>query len=559
MRLKRTIDNLRPMDSPDVKVPARGRKRFVYDLRHASETVAQGVDVQGLRLLSTSLVSVSIRIPILSPHTHKQQALRLEKRMGRLIVQLSMRMAISWRPSQSLCLVSHSRARDISPMLMNGSDASEYPSDHSFFCSSQDDLPSYVSRITEAIYEDGSLTIQDLLMRLLEKLAKRAATYRQAVKSAASDDEEDENDDDDEDDAEEYDIDEEIGMLGAQPGQSKLDRSILQRLVTRSHWLRFDSHLSSHFNETVAYGYYPGFIPFGVDDFALSVSIPANSLVDTIPARALMAWDKELLSRAQHVTLLISGLRGVYPFVQHDATYSQSAHFHGTAPQFRVGLTLGYKPSREDAAETIRKFGLKEDYDAQPAPDPVVPPLFGDDDLDYEDHAMDDVELENGEVEQPAAESVMGFRPFSLSSSLESLLNGHFLRILQLRIQFKLGWAGAETLLWEVETSQQAVGDIMRLRGQVCFLMRWSGLRLPLCTGDPRCRCRRRYALEQLQSPGRSSSCARPDRSESSLTGVLLPHAQDHGRTHSTHIAFFDDLRRCHSSALGIAWCAINN
>ena len=83
---------------------------------------------------------------------------------------------------------------------MNVSDASEYPSDHSFFCSSQDDLPSYVSRITEAIYEDGSLTIQDLLMRLLEKLAKRAATYRQAMKSAASDDEEDENDDDDEDD-----------------------------------------------------------------------------------------------------------------------------------------------------------------------------------------------------------------------------------------------------------------------------------------------------------------------------------------------------------------------
>ena len=46
------------------------------------------------------------------------------------------------------------------------------------------------------------------------------------------------------------------------------------------------------FNEAVSYNYSPGFIPFGLDDFALSVSMPAKSLADTIPARALMAWDR---------------------------------------------------------------------------------------------------------------------------------------------------------------------------------------------------------------------------------------------------------------------------
>ncbi len=219
----------------------------------------------------------------------------------------------------------------------------------------------------------------------------------------------------------------------------------------------------------MAYGYYPGFIPFGVDDFALSVSLPAKSLADTISARALMAWDKHLLSRAQHLTLLVSGLRGVYPFVEHDATFTQSVHFHGVAPQFRVGLTSEYKPTKEDASETIRKYGLKEEYDAQPAPEPVQEPLYLDDDyLDYEDSSTDDVGALNGEATEDTEEHAAGFRPFSLSSSLESLLNGHFLRILQFRIQYKLGWAGAERLLWEVEGTQQPAGDIMRLREAVC-------------------------------------------------------------------------------------------
>ncbi|RPD55194.1 hypothetical protein L227DRAFT_579837 [Lentinus tigrinus ALCF2SS1-6] len=390
--------------SPDA--PARGRKRFQFDIRSAAQAAEQGVEVQGLRLLS---------------------------------------VAPGEEDGSFDCAIARSDGEFLATLTILVSDASEYPSDHTFFCSSQDDLPVYVSRVTEAIHEDGSATIQRTLMRLLEKLAKGVATS----KNAQSDDDDDEDVEDD-DEIDGYDMDDDIGLLGAQPGNSKFDRSMLQR----------------HFNEIVAYGYYPGYIPFGVDDFALSASLPAKSLVDTIPARALMAWDKQLLARAQHLTLLVSGLRGVYPFVQPDATFTQSAHFHGVAPQFRVGLTLEYKPSQADASETIRKYGLKEEYDAQPAPEPVEEPLFDDDDYLDEDPVAEENEAVNDETAEEAEEQVAGFRPFSLSSSLESLLNGHFLRILQLRVQYSLGWAGAEALLWEVERTQQPIGDIMRLRGE---------------------------------------------------------------------------------------------
>ncbi|KAI0708751.1 hypothetical protein C8T65DRAFT_649990 [Cerioporus squamosus] len=409
MPSKRTSNSMDIIATVSPDAPARGRKRFLFDIRSASQAAEQGVEVQGLRLLS---------------------------------------VAPGEEDGSFDCAIARSDGEYVATLTILVSDASEYPSDHTFFCSSQDDLPGYVSRVTETIHEDSSSTIQKTLMRLLERLAKGVAMSK---KIAQSDDEEDDEDVEDDDDVGAYDMDDDMGMIGAQPGNSKFDRPMLQR----------------HFNEIVAYGYCPGYIPFGVDDFALSVSLPAKSLADTISPRALMAWDKHLLSRAQYLTLLVSGVRGVYPFVERDATFTQSAHFHGVAPQFRVGLTLEYKPSKEDATETIRKFGLKEEYDAQPAPEPVQEPLFGDDDyLDDEDPLAEEVDAVNGEPTEEAEEQVAGFRPFSLSSSLESLLNGHFLRILQLRIQYELGWAGAEALLWEVEKTQQPAGDIIRLRGE---------------------------------------------------------------------------------------------
>ena len=118
-------------------------------------------------------------------------------------------------------------------------------------------------------------------------------------------------------------------------------------------------HQISHFNEVVAYEYRPGFIPFGADDTVLSVSTPIIKLVGDIPARALMAWDKRLLARTQHLTLLIIGLRGTYPVLQGDGTLPSDAAMRGILPQFRIGLTPLYKPHKEDVAAAVRVFGLK--------------------------------------------------------------------------------------------------------------------------------------------------------------------------------------------------------
>ena len=76
------------------------------------------------------------------------------------------------------------------------------------------------------------------------------------------------------------------------------------------------SSLRRDFKEIVAHGYHPGFIRFGAAEFALTVSIPAKSLADIISPHALLAWDRQLLIGPQYLTLLISGMRGVYPVLK---------------------------------------------------------------------------------------------------------------------------------------------------------------------------------------------------------------------------------------------------
>ena len=55
--LKRTNHDLKPMATTTSNIPTRGRKRFLFDLRNASQTAEQGVEVQGLRIFSTPLLS----------------------------------------------------------------------------------------------------------------------------------------------------------------------------------------------------------------------------------------------------------------------------------------------------------------------------------------------------------------------------------------------------------------------------------------------------------------------------------------------------------------------
>ena len=119
-------------------------------------------------------------------------------------------------------------------------DASEYPSDHTFFCSSQDTLPTAVSSVTESVHEDGAVAIHDLLLKLLERIAKRlGSTGTGQGAGAASDDE-----DDDEDDLDiEYDMDDDLMALG-NDRTHKLQRAVLQRCAHFFLTEAYDSNYS---------------------------------------------------------------------------------------------------------------------------------------------------------------------------------------------------------------------------------------------------------------------------------------------------------------------------
>lgn len=206
----------------------------------------------------------------------------------------------------------------------------------------------------------------------------------------------------------------------------------------------------------MAAGYRPGLVRFGVDDFSLSVSIPVITLANDVPARALMAWDRRLLSRTQNLSLLIFGLRGTYPPLKSDGTYSQDAVARGSSLQFKVGLTLRYKPSKEHALEAKRNFGLVDDdpqaWSAEEHPPPII---------DAGSTLQDETNSQDEEDDEGR------FDTFSLTNSLESLLDQSLIRVIQTRIKYRLGWAGAETLVSETEKLQQTADDVLANNRQV--------------------------------------------------------------------------------------------
>jgi ubiquitin-conjugating enzyme E2 Q len=207
----------------------------------------------------------------------------------------------------------------------------------------------------------------------------------------------------------------------------------------------------SDFLEVVAVGYRPSLVRFGIDDFSLSVSIPVIMLANDIPPRALMAWDRRLLSRTQHLTLLISGLRGTYPPLKGDGTYSHDAAGRGSSLQFKVGLTRRYRPSKEHALEVKRNFGLVDEdpqaWSAEEQPTVVV---------DAIGTLPDDTPVEQEEDDDEGR-----FDTFSLSNSLESLLDQSLVRVIQTRLKYGLGWAGAETLVSESEKLQHTADHVL--------------------------------------------------------------------------------------------------
>ena len=182
-----------------------------------------------------------------------------------------------------------------------------------------------------------------------------------------------------------------------------------------------------------------------------------------------MAWDRRLLSCPQHLTLLISGFHGLYPVLEQDMSYTSAAQRLGVSLSFKVGLSEKYKPGSEQVQEVVRKHGLiQQDAEdelriqAEIAAQKAKQNEFDGDWDEDEPMQEPEVAIEEEEVADPGR-----FDRFSLSSSLESLMDQSFLKIVRLRRLFGLGWAGAELLNAEVERSQRPPETVLALAADV--------------------------------------------------------------------------------------------
>jgi ubiquitin-conjugating enzyme E2 Q len=216
--------------------------------------------------------------------------------------------------------------------------------------------------------------------------------------------------------------------------------------------------LHRDFLEVLAHDYRPGLIRLGEDRFLISISLPIARLTGRIPPRVLSAWDKRLLARTQHLTLLISGLGREYPVLELDGEYRREAKNAGVDLSFKVGLCQRYKPSKDQAVELVRKHGL------QTVEEPIQPPpeALNTDDEDVED----DIQEERPTTPEFEDTDPGHLEGFSLSTSLESVLQNLFLPVLRLRFKYRLEWAGAEMLLADVETLQQTPDALLAYREQ---------------------------------------------------------------------------------------------
>ena len=201
----------------------------------------------------------------------------------------------------------------------------------------------------------------------------------------------------------------------------------------------------------------------------MSVSLPVITLSNTIPPHALMAWDRRLLSCSQHLTLLISGFHGLYPVLESNVSYTSSAQRLAVSLGFKVGLSQRYKPGTEQALEIVRKHGLitheAEDEVRMQANWAAIQQRFErSDDVDEDEPMPAEAAPEEEEVVNVDEGRFDGF---SLSSSLESLMDQSFLKIVQLRRRFGLGWAGAELLHSEIEISQRLDEDVLKMKHDV--------------------------------------------------------------------------------------------
>ncbi|KAJ4466482.1 hypothetical protein C8J55DRAFT_527332 [Lentinula edodes] len=312
------------------------------------------------------------------------------------------------------------------------SDTADYPKTHNCFSYSPDShVAANIQSVIEGIVSLPSCSLVETMDKVLANLTKAMSTG--SLESESEDDDEDEE-------GEDYAVssDDDIYMNSTSQNLMKMAR------------------LQHDFLEIVARGYRPGLIRFSGDDFCISVSLSVIKLAESVPPRALNAWDRRLLSKTQHLVLLISGFRGVYPPSDSDATKLK----------FHVGLSGIHKPSKEHAKDACRNFVLitnDAEDELRLAREKAVAEaaMMNDFEMDEEDSDADPNPATKPEIEEEEEDVPDRFDKFSLSGSLDSLMNHQFAKLVNMRRKYGLGWAGAERLLSEAEKSQKPEQEVL--------------------------------------------------------------------------------------------------
>ncbi|KAJ6550837.1 hypothetical protein DFH09DRAFT_1039150 [Mycena vulgaris] len=342
-------------------------------------------------------------------------------------------------------------------------DTSEYPKHHNLLTYTDDSgLPDNITNALSALESGPARSVGEALEALLTSLSGKkpmslAATAAKGKSFASAATASDEDDEDDEDSDGGYDAYFPDDDIPAARGDANA------RVVAR---------MQRDFVEIVSSSYRPGLIPFtptpgGFDaaaDFALSVSLPTVQLTETIPAQALVAWDRRLLgsARARHLVLLVSGLATAYPPLTPGGEYVKP----GMKLRFQVGVCARYKPGRAAAMEAARTFGLvgkdaedemREAKERERRAREAAALEWGE---GGEDSFGEFPEFETVEEEEEAEEDEERFERFSLSSSLEGLLDTQLVKLVWIRRTYGVGWAGAEVMYSHVEREQRAYDEV---------------------------------------------------------------------------------------------------
>lgn len=321
-------------------------------------------------------------------------------------------------------------------------ESSSYPREHAFYSFAHEaDIPPHLLEVVESIPSLSpkplDATIRSLLASIAASLSAGNFISPEEAYNESQPDEPTQDDGSESDGGENYydDGDYELGLTqDPSLSQPELFESLKKsvffsffKLFSHPHLLSF-----SDFIKIIASNYKPGLIRLSDSEFIISISCPIPSLA--IPPQALVAWDRRLLQTYNNLTLIISGIKGTYPLLDLDGCLISGR----SQPKFHVGLSARYKPSKEAVLQNIRNFGITS----------------------MQDLAPDIEQQEREETGNMKADNPGRFDKFSLSASMESALE-QLVPILQLRIKYKIGWAGAEVLHTAVRQMQVRPEDLV--------------------------------------------------------------------------------------------------